>query len=356
MILRDLNASPEDGQEILRVLESSAAEGNIELVYTRRPDAYASYMREWGDTRVFVSKDGENGRVIGTCAEIIRDVYISGRPARAAYLCGLKKDADYPGTVGFGPRLIKSLVREDVDFYYCSVVTDNEAAQTMFAKDGRLMQMQPLTPFTTHILSSRVRVRAPRNGYTFRRAREEDREALAAFFHDEGSRHDLFPALPSPDAPDGLSLAEWFLLFDKDRIAACCALWNQTGYRQYVVSRYRGIMKEARVLNTLLPLFGYIRLPRENVPLDFPMLSFLLARDDDCTLYRALLHEIVPIIRKQYGMYVIGLPDSHPASPMIKKLPAVRFGTVLYAVRFPWSNQEYRTPDAGRLHPECGML
>ena len=35
-------ASPEDGKEILRILESSGAKGSIELIYTRRPDAYAS--------------------------------------------------------------------------------------------------------------------------------------------------------------------------------------------------------------------------------------------------------------------------------------------------------------------------
>ena len=356
MILRDLTASPEDGQEILRVLESSAAKGSIELIYTRRPDAYASYMREWGEARVFVSKDGETGRVIGSCAELIRDVWIGGQPARAGYLCGLKKDADYAGTVGFGARLLRTLQRDDIDFYYCSVISDNDTTRAMFERGGRLLSVQSMASFTTHVLSSRVRVRCPRHRYTLRQASENDREALTAFLQREGANHDLFPRLPSPDAPDSLSLRDWYILLDGERIAACGALWNQTGYRQYVVKRYRGIMRAARVLNPILPLFGYIRLPRENVPLDFPMLSFLLARDDDRTLYRAFLHEIVPVIRKQYHMYVIGLPDSHPASPMLRKLPAVRFGTVLYAMRFPWSEQSYKDPDASRLDPECGML
>ena len=52
-------ASAADGKEILRILESSAAQGGIELIYTRRPDAYESYKKESGEARVFVSKDGE---------------------------------------------------------------------------------------------------------------------------------------------------------------------------------------------------------------------------------------------------------------------------------------------------------
>ena len=49
-------ASASDGKEILRILESSAAKGNIELIYTRRPDAYESYRKESGEARVFISR------------------------------------------------------------------------------------------------------------------------------------------------------------------------------------------------------------------------------------------------------------------------------------------------------------
>ena len=109
-------ASANDGKEILRILESSAAKGSIELIYTRRPDAYESYMKEPGEARVYISKN--NGQAIGTCAEIIREVYIDQKPAKAAYICGLKKDAEFGGGIGFGVETILSLQREDVDIYY----------------------------------------------------------------------------------------------------------------------------------------------------------------------------------------------------------------------------------------------
>ena len=107
-------ATPSDGKEILRILESSAAKGSIELIYTRRPDAYKSYMKDDKEARVFISRDGE--RAIGTCAELIREVYIDGEICRIAYVCGLKKDAEYDGGVGFGARFIKDLQQNDIDF------------------------------------------------------------------------------------------------------------------------------------------------------------------------------------------------------------------------------------------------
>ena len=39
-------AREEDGEEILEILESSPAKGSIELLYTRRPNAYVSYKKE----------------------------------------------------------------------------------------------------------------------------------------------------------------------------------------------------------------------------------------------------------------------------------------------------------------------
>ena len=144
-------ATPADGKEILHILESSAAKGSIELIYTRRPDAYESYMKESGEARVFISRDGD--RAIGTCAELIREVYIGGEMCRSAYVCGLKKDAHYDGGVGFGARFIRDLQRDDIDFYFCSVVAENTDARRMFEKSRRLLDIKQTVGYKTYILS-----------------------------------------------------------------------------------------------------------------------------------------------------------------------------------------------------------
>ena len=81
-----LIAHEKDGKELLKILESSAAKGAIELIYTRRPDAYESYMKENGNAFVFISRNEE--KAVGTCAELVRDVYINGERCKAAYICG----------------------------------------------------------------------------------------------------------------------------------------------------------------------------------------------------------------------------------------------------------------------------
>ena len=39
--------------------------------------------------------------MVGTCAELIQDVYVHGEVKRSAYLCGLKKDPAYQGLIPY---------------------------------------------------------------------------------------------------------------------------------------------------------------------------------------------------------------------------------------------------------------
>ena len=347
-------ASPTDGAEILRILESAPAKGNIELLYTRRPDAYESYMKESGEARVFLSRNGD--RAVGTCAEIIREVYIGGKACKAAYVCGLKKDAEYGGSVGLGARFLRDLRRDDIDYYFCSVVADNTDAQRMFEKSRRLIEMKPISDYKTYILNPKVRIKAPKHSLSFRQATDRDRARLIAFLNTEGKKKDLFPVIKTLDAFYNLSIEDFYLLLDGDRIVATAALWNQTEYKQYVVKKYRGMMRLARMANPILSALRYCKLPKENEPLNFPMLSFFLSQNDNEDYYRILLGEIKKEIAKSYGMLVIGLPKGHFAAPMLDRIPSIGFETKLYEIRFPWSGQAYRTVKSQKAFFECGLL
>ncbi len=347
-------ATSSDGKEILRILESSAAKGSIELIYTRRPDAYESYIKDTKDARIFISRDGN--RAIGTCAELIREVYIGGEICRSAYVCGLKKDAEYDGGVGFGARFIKDLQQNDIDFYYCSVVAENTDARRMFEKSRRLLSMKAISGYKTYIINPNVKIKAPNHSFFFRRATESDSTKLFDFLNTEGKKKDMFPVVKSLDDYYNLHISNFYLLLDGESIIATAALWNQTAYKQYAVKRYGGLMRLARVLNPLLSAFRYIRLPKKNEPLDFPMLAFFLCEDDNADNYRIFISEIKREIAKNYGMFVIGLPDSHYAKPIMDHLPSISFETEIYEIRFPRSEQAYKMLDTQKAFFECGLL
>ena len=86
------------------------------------------------------------------------------------------------------------------------------------------------------------------------------------------------------------------------------------------------------------------------------MLAFFLSKDDNADNYRIFLNEIKREISKDYGMFVIGLSDSHFARPIMDKLPSISFKTEIYEIKFPWSEQTYKTLDTQKAFFECGLL
>ena len=347
-------AKPEDGKEISRILDASTSNGRIDLLYTRRPDAYASYQKEPGEARVFAVK--KDGAVVSTCAELIRDVYIGGEESRAAYICGLKKDPAYPGGAGISARLVREFQRDDIDFYFFGVLADNRRAKEMFEKTSRLFRTEYVTSLKTYILSPRAKIKAPKHSFSFRQARESDLPALLAFLQKEGRKKDLFPVVGSLDRFDNLHIGDFYLLLDGEEILACAALWDSTGYKQYVVQKYSRLMRVVRIANPLLSLLGYVKLPKENRPLVFPMLSFFVTKDETEDYFYIFLNKVRKEVAKKYGMYVFDLPDGHFARKTLDKTPNVSFETMTYRIEFPWSEQAYKTVDPNRLATESGLL
>ena len=348
-------AEEKDGERILEILECSPAKGSIELLYTRRPDAFLSYKKESPDTQVFVVKEGE--RIIGTAAEIIRDVYIGGEPRKLCYVCGLKKDIHYEKPVNWGKVFIRNLVRDDIDAYFCSIISDNEDAKKLFEKKRRrTMNMDFLQQYTTYMLSPSVKIKVAENSYTFRQARQKDEQEILAFLNAEGKKKEFFPVFHRLDQFSDLNVEDFYVLKDNNEILAVGAVWNQVAYRQYIVKEYRGIMKIARYFNPVLKLMGYIQLPKENEAIHFPMLSFFISRDDNEEYYKAFLRHIAREIKKNYGMFVVGTAQNSFANGIYKKLKNIHFDSRIYAIDFILGDGKKQNIDQENIWLECGLL
>ncbi len=346
-------AIPEDGKEILDILESSAADGNIELIFSRRPDAYVSYMKESNDVRVFISK--KQKRAVATCAEIIRETYINGEIHKTAYICGLKKDAKYNG-FGFGANFFRELCRDDIDFYFCSVMADNDKALKMFSKKRSIISLNRITDYKTYIVNPNVKLKSQKHSYDFCKATENDIPALLSFLNNEGKKKNLFPVIRSFEQFHNLKYDDFYLLKKGDEILAAAALWNQVEYKQYIVKKYRGLMKFARFANPILSALGYIKLPKENEFLEFPMLSFFISKNDNRDYYKIFLSEIRRKINKNYGAFVIGLPKNHFAAEILDGIKSINFETKLYEIKFPPLDERHLPINSQNIYPECGLL
>ncbi|MBE5936336.1 MAG: hypothetical protein E7262_11255 [Lachnospiraceae bacterium] len=343
-----------EGERILEILESSASKGTMELLYTRRPNAYLSYKKESDDTKVFVIK--ENEQIIATIAEIIRKVYIGGEVKKIAYVCGLKKDINYKGNVNWGKVFFRSLVRDDIDGYFCSVLSDNKSAIDLFEKKRKnVMMTELLGEYRTYLMTPYFKFRLEENSYLFKRASKCDEQQIIKFLNEQGRKKEFFPVIEHIEQFTNLRIEDFYVLKNGNEIIAVGALWNQVEYRQYIVKKYNGVMKIARCLNIFLRLLGYIQLPKENENIDFPMLSFFISKDDNEEYYKIFLNNLKNEMKKG-GMFVIGTVESSFNGKIYNKLRNIHFDTRIYSIDFIAGKGKKVIINKNKLWLECGLL
>ena len=347
-------ALPKDGKAILQIMERSETKGTVGLLFTRRPDPIESYEKDAKDACVYVSRKEE--KIIGTCAELVREMYIGNRICRTAYICGLKKDPDFGGYIGFGPGFVRTLRKEGVDAYYCSVFSDNDPVIRSFDRLRYGLSPHQVLDYHTFMINPKVRIKCPRLDLSFHKACEADRDELLAFLNEEGQKHDMFPVFRSIDQFCGLQTDDFFFLKKGREIVAAAAVWDQSSYKQYFVNNYSGWFRIARMFNPLLSALGFIRIPPPGTLLDFPILSFLLVRDDREDHCRFLLHHIFREISARYRMFAAGMPKSSFAYPIFKKIPSIRFSTVIYELMFPQSDKSRMLSDLKNPDFELGLM
>lgn len=346
-------ATPSDGKEISRLLESPAKTEIIDVVYTRRPDAYESYMKESGTPYVYVYK--KDDKIISTCSELIRDVYINGEKSKAAYICGLKKDKNYEAN-SFGINLFKNLIKDNVDAYYCTTVKTNDNAIKIFEKSRKLLQMTPVTELRTYMLNPKVKIKMPKHNYTFKQATEKDIPNIIEFLNKEGKNKTMFPVIESIDQFYNLHYDDFYMLMNNDEILAVGALWNTTSYKQYTVIKYHGIAKLLRLFNPLLSLLGYVKLTKENEPLNFPMLSFFISKNNIDEYLKILFIYIKNEANKNYNIMSYTVPKNNNISKLLDKLPKISLDSIIYEIKFPWKNIKYKSISDGEFYVESGLI
>lgn len=351
-------ASEKDGKEMLEIIEALPSQGLFELLYTRRPDAYASYQKESDRVEVGVIRD-EDGRIAMQGACVIRDYYLNGKEYSVGYLGGIRKRPDFKGNLNWMKMMLEAKAHVSCEMFYCSILADNGLVMKFFQRKRKnFPQWEKVCDYTTYVINPRAiagkRWELAESNLTFRRASREDLPEIHEFLNREGSKHDFFPRVRQLEQDfHGLRAEDCFLLEKDHRIIAFTALWNQSSYRQYIVTKYNRPLNYMRRVNKLTQLLGYVPFPKENETLDFLQLALFLVEDDHIGIYKHFLYKIAREIKKQKNMTVIGIPKENPVKrEVFDRIRALSFDSTLFFVNF---SEEEIFPNHD-LIPECGLL
>ncbi len=356
-------ARPEDGQELLHILERIPYPGRISLIYTRRPDAYLSFYKEGEEVRLFVCRDLKAGRIAGLGATAIRDVFINGEPRRAAYLFGLKLAPEYRGRFVLLPdcyaHLKEYLQKKDVELTFTTILSGNGNARQLLEKRRDVMPVyEPFGRYETYALRNQPVGKTGR-GKKIRRANKEDIPSLVRFLNREAQKHNFFPVSRARDwagiIDNGLAITDAFLLEEAGEIVAAGAVWDQSGYKQYVVNGYSAGLNILAGAPWLAKLCGLPPLPRPGETVRYFTLSRWAVRDNDPELFDTFLDQVMTAAR-DYPVCLVGVHQGHPLRERLRRRKHIRYDSQVYLVNWEQQSQAVRDLKPMTVYLECGAL
>jgi len=339
-------ATPDDGPDMLRLIESHPTRGNLRLLYSRRPDAFRSYQTECAQAETTLCIGNDNRLLVQvTC--LPRRLYIDNKACTVGYVTGLHKAM---GTQANIMALLDACyARSSAKQFFCSILDDNQPVFDLFAKRRMI---HPICDYTTYLFHPAV-IKPIRHSYTFRRATPDDMKGLLHFYQEAGAGYSYFPAFLTMDDFPELTVSDFFILEDGDNIVAAGALWNQQKFKQYIVLGYDGLYKLAALCNPILRAFRYPPLLKVNNAANFAYISFLLCRENNLHAERVLLGEISAAARN-YDFLAIGAVNGTVLGKRLDLIRSIKIGSRLCAVDYHRSGVA-ESIDAP-LRFECALL
>jgi len=344
MIYRPATSS--DGAEMLRLIESHHTDGNIKILFSRRPDAYQSYLLECNEAEMVLCI-GDDGRLLAQTTCLPRKFYIDRKICTIGYVTGLHKAANRQ--VNIMKMMESGYTRSSAKHFFISILDDNKSAFDLFAKRELI---HPICDYTTYLLHPAA-IKSIRHNLTFRRATTGDADELLRFYNEIGSGYSFFPVFSAMSDFAGLTISDFFILESEGSIVAAGALWNQQAYKQYIVLGYNTIYRLAALCNPILRALHYPPLPKVNEAAHFAHISFLLGPENDPALERILLGEIAAVA-SNYNFLAIGAVKGAALGQYLDTLRSLRLGSKLCIIDYDKSSTALNIKMPLRF--ECALL
>jgi len=374
---------------MLELMESHPAKGGLQMLYTRRPDVYRSYLSECPRAEITLCLD-DSDHLLAQVVCLPREFYVDGQVRTLGYVTGLHKAQ---GSFVNLLRLFEAGFKRTVaSQYFCSILDDNSEALELFVKHEVL---QEICAYTTYLINPRAlsplaasphstqpqptqppvqprpvqaQTAQPHAAWqqpaavsstqaqplAFRRATSNDEEQLLRFYQQQGPRYSFFPVISAVADFPGLDITDFFLLEDANGIAAACALWDQRPFKQYIILGYQGIYQVASRCNPLLHALRYPLLPKAGATASVAQLSFLLSRND-CPQAEQLLLGEMSQAAQDYDCIVIGAVQSDPLDATLKPLRSFKFTSHICAISLN-SNTHHLIQTTHPPHFSCSLL
>ena len=338
-----------DGEEICEVLETGEFKGNIGLVYSKRPNAVLSVMKDGYDSQIAVARNKYNNKISGMGICTLNKFIVNGQIETIAYLSGFRILNGVRGNIIHVYKMFEDYCHENnVKYTYTTILEDNKHALKMFSKKRKnLPDYIKISDYTVNIFMKNIKYKS---NNTCIKAEEKDYEALKNFIQKEARNKLFFPYIDLEKGFFNLTRKDFYILKNKEgEILACGILWNQTNYKQLTVKHYSLKYKIISLFSQIfLKPLKYPVLPKINSYVNYSTLSFVLVKNNNSEYLNDFIKQISQFVKEDLFVYA-------SVKELTEKISPLQYKSNVYIV--DWNkNFDKNKFDFQNLYIECGLL
>ncbi len=337
-------ARQEDNQALLELSRQAPMATDLVVSIDRSPDYFCLSNLQGNNPVILVAE--KDGKLIGAVGFSFRTVFFRGAPLQIAYIGGIKIDLDFQKSlVAF--RLMKQVAdllgQSPVKCAVILVIGKNAAMNALLSGRAGI-------PVFDHIAQYQIKYLLPVRFYRLsekhiiRPATRADLKELSVLFKQFYRNYELSPSwdedyLSARFQEPGFRLESSWLLVKDNRIVAAASLWDQSAFKNTIVTHYGG--KYALLSNLLRPLN---LLPKSNNPLSENCLRYLVWADRYPDAGQELVRWLLKNQTCNYRFLRFGYHTQSVYSALLKKIWGFTISVNLYCA--------FRTGDSDR----AGMI
>jgi hypothetical protein len=338
-------ASKADDPGIRRLLAANSVPGRIRVAFTREPNYFLGCGTMGRFCQVVVARHEPTGEVVGVGCRASRPVFVNGQVEEVGYLGQLRVDPSYRGRslVSRGFRLVRDLHADGrVRGYITTITEENTEARGILVERARrhFPIYRELDRFS---VVSLIVGRAKSSGqarFAITPGAELDLGRIVAFLQRYGAAKQFYPFYTEEDfSPQsattrGFCLEDLAVAHNNGDILGTMGLWDQSEYKQIVVTAYTGTMRWIRTwYNLVARVKGTPPLAAAGEPMRVAYGCFVCMKANDPGVFESLLHHLCnDAARRGYTCLIVGLSARDPLLSVARRCRHVAYQGRLYSV------------------------
>jgi radical SAM superfamily enzyme YgiQ (UPF0313 family) len=357
-----------DDAAIRSLLKRNPMPGAMSISFGCEPSFFDAIEVEGADPQVIVGERG--GRIRGMGMIATRHVYINGTPSTAGYLANLRIDPDARHATGLarGYRFLRKLHQKSPrgPFALTTIMEDNTLARSLLTsrRAGLPVYREIGRYHTLAFPLFRRHFQAPRDGCRIVRGDEVGAEALARCLAAYGKEKQFYPVYAAGDLAAGggilrgLSLRDFLVALKGDQPVGIMGCWDQSAFRQRIVSDYSGILAWLRpLIHAGLRAAGSPGFPEKGESVKSLMATAIAIQDNRPDVFQQLLQRMLQERGgKTWGFLLLGLARGDALLDTARKHFHFSIRSRIYAVDWGDGEAAIQALDSRVPYLELGSL